>query len=107
LSLCRYVERNARQAHLVVRAEDWRWSGLWRRLSGLDTPLLSDWPVPRPDDWLQRVNQPLTDSELAAIARSIRRGVPLGSPEWIARTATRLGLEHTLRSRGRPRLARR
>ncbi len=106
LSLGRYVERNARQAHLVARAEDWRWSGLWRRLHGRDTQLLSEWPVLRPDDWLQRVNQPLTNSELAAIARSIRRGVPLGSPEWIARTANRLGLEHTLRSPGRPRLAR-
>ncbi len=107
LSLGRYVERNARQAHLVARAEDWRWSGLWRRPHGRDTQLLSEWPVLRPDDWLQRVNQPLTNSELAAIARSIRRGVPLGSPEWIARTANRLGLEHTLRSPGRPRLARR
>lgn len=107
LSLTRYVERNARQAHLVTQAEDWRWSGLWRRLHDRDTQLLSQWPVLRPDDWLQRVNQPLTDSELAAIARSIRRGVPLGSPEWIARTADRLGLEHPLRSPGRPRLARR
>jgi hypothetical protein len=100
------TKRSTRQAHLVAQAEDWRWSGLWRRLHGRDTQLLSEWPVPRPDDWLQRGNQPLNNSELAAIARSIRRGVPVGCPEWIARTANRLGLEHTLRSPGRPRLAR-
>jgi hypothetical protein len=47
-----------------------------------------------------RVNRPLTNSELAAIERSIRQRVPLGSPEWIARTANRLGLEHPLRSPG-------
>jgi putative transposase len=26
-----YVERNALRAKLVRRAEDWRWSSLWRR----------------------------------------------------------------------------
>ena len=34
LALCRYVERNALRAGLVPRAEDWRWSGLWRRARG-------------------------------------------------------------------------
>lgn len=28
----RYVERNALRANLVTRAEDWRWSSLWRRV---------------------------------------------------------------------------
>ena len=31
LALCRYVEANALRAGLVERAEQWRWSGLWRR----------------------------------------------------------------------------
>ena len=30
--VCRYVERNARRANLVKRAEDWRWGSLWRRV---------------------------------------------------------------------------
>ena len=30
----RYVERNALRANLVARAEDWRWSSLWRRVHG-------------------------------------------------------------------------
>ncbi|MHB8955270.1 MAG: transposase [Pirellulaceae bacterium] len=106
LALCRYVERNALQAKLVVRAEDWRWSGLWRRLHGCDDQLISAWPVARPDDWLHRVNQPLLDAEVAAIALSIRRGTPLGSPEWISETAERLDLRHTMRPKGRPPLVR-
>src|SRR5439155_23281390 len=31
LRVCRYVERNALRAGRVPRAEDWRWSSLWRR----------------------------------------------------------------------------
>jgi putative transposase len=34
LVLMRYVERNALRANLVRRAEDWRWSSLWRRERG-------------------------------------------------------------------------
>ena len=28
----RYVERNALRANLMERADDWRWSSLWRRV---------------------------------------------------------------------------
>lgn len=103
LSLCRYVERNAKRAGLVERAEDWQWSGLWRREHGCDEWLMSTWPVPRPDNWIERVNQPLTAAELAAIRESIQRGSPLGNSAWVRQTALRLGLEHSLQSVGRPR----
>ena len=33
-TVLRYVERNALRAGLVDRAEDWRWSSLWPRVSG-------------------------------------------------------------------------
>src|SRR5207244_11561664 len=48
LTVCRYVERNALRARLVPRAEDWRWSCLWRRKHGDDKALalLSAWPEP-------------------------------------------------------------
>ena len=32
LTVCRYVERNPRRANLVRKAENWRWSSLWRRV---------------------------------------------------------------------------
>ena len=44
--------------NLVAFAEDWRWSSL-RRAERDDPafPILSDWPLPRPADWLEIVNQ--------------------------------------------------
>lgn len=39
---------------------------------------------------------------MAAIRHSIQRGTPFGSAPWIKRAARRLGLESTLRPRGRP-----
>ena len=56
-----------------------------------------------PSDWLALVNQPQTDSELEAIRRSVARSQPYGSDGWVRETARQLGLESTLRPRGRPR----
>ncbi len=101
----RYVERNALRAGLVRRAESWRWGSLWRRLRGgaEQASLLSDWPLPRPASWTQYVNQPQTEAELTAIRRSVKRGQPFGGEDWVQETAERLGLQSTLRERGRPR----
>lgn len=103
--LCRYVERNALRAGLVSRAEDWRWGSLYRWLaeSEPDPALLSPWPVARLSGWKGRVNEPLSEKELAGIRWSIKRGSPLGDEAWVESTARRLELESTLRSRGRPR----
>ncbi|MGN6545178.1 MAG: transposase [Aureliella sp.] len=107
LTVCRYVERNALRAGLVKRAEDWQWGSLARWLANPEpTPkLLSPWPVRRPRNWTERVNQPLTARELEAVRRSVQRGSPFGDASWIETTARRLGLESTLRARGRPKKA--
>jgi putative transposase len=104
--VARYVERNARRANLVERAEAWRWSSLWRRESGTaeQRRLLSTWPVPCPRNWRELVNRPQTEAELEAIRRSVNRGQPYGEAAWIERCAEKLSLEFTLRPRGRPRL---
>jgi putative transposase len=104
-AVLRYVERNALRANLVKRAEQWRWSSLWRRVLGDEAAkgILAPWPIPEPADWLKLVNATQTEAELAALRRSVAKGTPFGSPTWTERTARRLGLEFTLRSRGRPR----
>ncbi len=61
------------------------------------------WPVPRPRNWVELVNEVQTEGELEALRRSVVRGRPFGREEWQRRTAKQLGLEHTLRPRGRPR----
>ena len=105
LTVCRYVERNALRAGLVRRAEDWRWGSLWRR--GQSDPslakLLSPWPVSMPRNWLDRVNELHTEAELEAVRASVQRGCPYSGESWSATVATKLGLESTLRPRGRPR----
>lgn len=105
LAVCRYVERNALRAKLVDQAEDWQWGSLWRRQFGdaKAKGLLSDWPVERPRNWLAVVNSPEADGELDALRRSVNRGQPFGSEQWVARTVKRFGLTSTLRPRGRPR----
>ena len=101
--VCRYVERNALAAALVVRAEDWRWGSLWNWCGGKSLVKLSPWPTPRLPGWVARVNQELGEKQIQHLQRCIRRGSPFGDPSWIETTARRLNLESTLRSRGRPR----
>ena len=105
----RYVECNALRAHLVEKAAAWRWSSLWRRIHGTsaDRRMLSSWPLPRPRRWLEHVAEPQTEAELKSIRRCVNKGQPYGSEGWVKRTARQLGLESTMRRRGRPRKTRR
>jgi len=108
LAVARYVERNALRANLVVRAEEWRWSSLWRRCQGSseEKAVLTAWPVDEPADWVERVNRADNGKELEGLRRSVQRGRPYGAPEWQRQVAKRLGLESAYRSAGRPGIAR-
>ncbi len=103
LTVLRYIERNPVRAGLVVRAEHWQWSSL----RSWDQPRHRAWlnpgPVRRGEEWVKRVNAPATDSEIDRLRSSVNRGTPFGSEEWVSQTARRLGLEGSLRPRGRPR----
>ncbi len=103
-TVARYIERNPLRANLVQRAEDWRWSSLWRRLNGDDGPgpFLGPWPLALPPNWVEHVNAPQTEGELEALRRSLRRSCPFGSTSWQKQMANRQGLSHTLRPLGRP-----
>ena len=119
LMLCRYVEANPLRAGLVRRAEQWRWSGLaFREGRGGDGDRRSDdrdrgrddgpalrpvaWPVDRPRNWIALVNEALPARQAEAVRTSLARQRPLGAEPWVLKTAKRLGLEFTLRPRGRP-----
>ena len=105
LSVLRYVERNALRANLVKRAEQWRWCSLWRRQAKdqAERTILHDWPMAVPRNWLALVNQAQTEAELEAVRRAVARSSPLGTPAWQTKISRQLGLESTLRPRGRPR----
>ena len=97
----RYVEANPLKAKLVDRAEHWEWSSLGCG-PGPRAKLLDPWPVDRPRNWLALVNQPMGEAESQRVKDSLKRGRPLGGDSWTRDMAERLGLQHTLRPRGRP-----
>ena len=68
--------------------------------------LLSPWPVKRPSNWLSLLNGDQAERDEAEVRVSLERNRPMGDPAWIARMAKKLGLEHTLRPPGRPRIRR-
>jgi len=104
LTVLRYVERNPVRAGLARRAERWRWGSCHARAAGQpeEAALLCEWPVERRGDWLDWVNTPQTAAEERAVLECLRRDRPFGGDAWTRRTASRLGLRHTLRPRGRP-----
>lgn len=125
MTVLRYVESNPVRAGMVAKAQDWRfgsaatWSkkgtGTSAALRSL-TPFqpdeapaqpLSHWlvrgPTPRPQPWLRFVNREEEAEQLAKLREAVNRGTPFGETEWQRNAARKLGLESTLRPRGRPR----
>jgi len=54
-------------------------------------------------DWLDRVNAPQTAEELADLRACVNRQRPYGDDAWVKTATVALGLESSLRQRGRPR----
>lgn len=104
LTVARYVEANALSGDLVGRAEDWRWGSLWRLVHGKgeQPPQIHQWPVPRPSDWLMYVNQPIGAAEADALRGCTQRSRPYGVQTWVEAIVEQLGLQCTVRPRGRP-----
>ena len=67
VTVARYVVRNALRAKLVERAEDWPWCSLFR---GQIAPLTAC-PIPKPENWLKLVNQPLSLAETEGLLAAI------------------------------------
>jgi REP-associated tyrosine transposase len=100
----RYIEGNALRAGLVARAEAWPWSSLALRYRNAEVPAwLGAGPTPLPAGWLQYVNGLATAAELAALRHCVVRGAPFGEEAWQLLAVEALGLQATLRPRGRPR----
>ena len=102
-AVLRYVERNPLRAGLVKHVCDWPWSSAaCRRAGGEASQRLHPWPVPYPRNWLTRVEKPQTEAELAALRQCVVRGRPYGSETWVEGVVERLGLQSSVRPRGRP-----
>lgn len=108
ITLARYVERNAQKANLCTRAQDWKWSSIWRREYGSveQKKILSEWPVEMPNNYLEFVNQDQgIEQEIKQeekIEKSIDKSNPYGQTTWVEKMVKKFGLEQTLRRVGRP-----
>jgi putative transposase len=103
LTVMRYVERNARTASLVPRAEDWLWGSLHWRVQGHPLLALDSPPVALPENWVAWVNAAQTAKELAELRASIARERPIGEDDWVAQAARESGMTSSITPRGRPR----
>ena len=102
-TVCRYVERNALAAGMVEAAEQWRFGSLYNWCCGKSEIRLASWPLPRLRNWVERVNQPVSEREEEKLKLAIHRSQPFGDAGWVESTARKYNLESTLRNRGRPR----
>jgi putative transposase len=102
LTVCRYVERNPLRARLVDRSRDWQWGSVWVDQGAVDRPAMAEWPVPRPADWLDVIDEQEPGAVLIDLRERIRRGIPFGTLAWTVETAARLDLTPRLAGRGRP-----
>ena len=93
---------NALRAGLVPRAEAWPHGSLHSIASPPGPVPLEPVDGARDATWVERVNAPMSEAELAAMCHCVARSTPFGTPEWATRTAVALGLESTMRARGRP-----
>ena len=100
LDVIRYVENNPLRANLVKRAEDWKWSSLYKRLNGCK--FLSPLPTELPENYLKSVNENFSPDELKKIQTSIIRDRPLGKDEWMKKVVEKFKLQASMKPRGRP-----
>jgi putative transposase len=84
----RYIERNAVRADLAERADDWDWGSASVQGRGLGI-VIADWPLPKPDSWLDFVNDHEPVVDLDFIRTQTASGEPIGPvPRRVADPAT-------------------
>ena len=98
----RYVESNPLRAGLVNTAKDWLWSSYLESTGNKLHSVIDEVPIELPRDWGKYVNEHITEKELDKLRQSVHRQSPYGSPSWQMQVSKELGLESTLRPRGRP-----
>ena len=104
--VCRYIARNALLSGLDRRKNDWPWGSLWWWLEKPEQNprLLSSRPKKFIPAWVDRVKEPLSKAELAAVGLSAQRRNPLGDDGWVESINRRHKMEATLRQCGSKRI---
>ena len=79
LKVCRYVDRNALTADLVQKAEDWPYSSISKQ----NKITISKWPIKKPENYIDFVNQVISNKELNSIRKSKKKSLPFGDEYWV------------------------
>jgi len=103
ITVLRYVEGNPVRAGLVGTAREWQWSSHRETTGSVKRSVVDEVMIRLPDAWEAFVNEPLTAAEMERLRLSASRQSPYGDVEWQEKVCAELGLESTMRSRGRPR----
>jgi putative transposase len=103
LTVLRYVEANPVRAGLVSSAKEWLWSSHRERTGKESRLLIDEIPVGLPEAWGRYVDDLLTGKELNRLRQSVNRQSPYGALMWQMKVSKELGLESTIKPRGRPR----
>ncbi len=83
VNVLRYIERNAVRAGLAEYAEQWAWCSAATQ-SMIE---LSEWPIPKPMNWLESLRVAEDAEELARLRMSVNQGLHYGSREWLSEQA--------------------
>jgi len=97
ITVLRYVLQNPVRGGLSSTAGEWPWSSLRR------PRLIDRCPVEEDRQWVEQLDEPIREDQLAAVRECLNRQRPFGKTDWQAEMAATFGLASTLRPRGRPR----
>ncbi len=107
MAAARYVALNPVRARLAARAQDWRWSSARAHLAGRDDGLVT--VAPLLNRCAGRFADLLDDEPAPALLAALRAaetiGRPLGSPDFLASLAARMGRDPRPGKRGRKKRA--
>ncbi len=102
IAAVRYVALNPVRAHLVTRAEEWKWSSVRAHLEGKDDGLATVGPVlDRVPDFAALIAALDTEAGFAALRAAEQTGRPLGSQDFIEGLERLLGRRIARRAPGR------
>ena len=105
LTVLRYVESNPVRGGLARFAREWNWSSHKEMIGRKARKTLDDIPIDLPKEWETYVNAPWAEKDLERIRQCVNRQSPYGAGRWRLEMCRKLGLESTIRPRGRPRQA--
>ena len=101
----RYVENNPVRAHLVKKAENYRWSSAYAHANGKIDKVLADncYIVEKIKDWSAYIREEEDTVLVEDIRQNTKTGRPCGDDRFVMKMEKLLGRKLTALPKGRPR----